>query len=44
MQTQTSYTGLGHNDAGDFRKRVEKSLEKLKDAKPGESAKEEEKK
>jgi hypothetical protein len=44
MQTQTSYTGLGHNDAGDFRKRVEKSLEKLKDAKPSEPAKEDEEK
>lgn len=29
MQTQTAFSGLAHNDAGDFRERVQKSLEKL---------------
>ena len=28
MQTQTSFSGLAHNDAGDFKKRVEHSLAK----------------
>ena len=32
MQTQTAYTGLAHNDAGDFKERVEKSLAKLAEA------------
>jgi hypothetical protein len=32
MQTQTAYTGLAHNDAGDFKERVEKSLAKLSEA------------
>jgi len=27
MQTQTAFSGLAHNDAGAFKKRVEKSLE-----------------
>jgi len=27
MQTQTAFSGLAHNDAGTFKKRVEKSLE-----------------
>lgn len=35
MQTQTSYSGWGNNDAGDFKKRVEASLEKL--SKPAEA-------
>jgi len=30
LQIQTAYTGLGNNDAGDFKKRVETSMEKLK--------------
>jgi hypothetical protein len=30
MQVQTAYTGLVNNDAGDFKKRVEESLAKLK--------------
>jgi hypothetical protein len=34
MQVQTSYSGLVNNDAGDFKKRVEESLEKLKAAAP----------
>ena len=28
MQTQTAYSGLVHDDAGDFKKRVQASLEK----------------
>jgi len=38
MQTQTAYSGLGTNDAGDFKKRVEDSLAKLKGSKPSEPA------
>ncbi|MGA9585309.1 MAG: PEGA domain-containing protein [Terracidiphilus sp.] len=30
LQVQTAYSGLGNNDAGDFKKRVEESLTKLK--------------
>jgi hypothetical protein len=30
LQVQTAYTGLVNNDAGDFKKRVEASLDKLK--------------
>jgi hypothetical protein len=29
MQTQTAFSGLAHNDAGDFKDRVQKSLDKL---------------
>ena len=29
MQTQTAFSGLAHNDAGDFKKRVDESLAKL---------------
>jgi hypothetical protein len=36
MQTQTAFTGIAHNDAGDFKKRVEESLVKLKGSKPAE--------
>jgi hypothetical protein len=32
MQTQTSFSGLAHNDAGDFKKRVEHSLAKEQQA------------
>ena len=32
MQIQTAYSGLGNNDAGDFKKRVDTSLDKLKKA------------
>ncbi|SRR5258706_84001 len=32
MQTQTAYSGLIHNDAGDFKSRVDESLAKLKPA------------
>jgi hypothetical protein len=34
MQIQTAYSGLVNNDAGDFKKRVDQSLEKLKAAPP----------
>lgn len=33
LQVQTSYSGMTHNDAGDLKERVEKSLETLKAAK-----------
>jgi len=32
MQTQTAYSGMIHNDAGDFKSRVDESLAKLKPA------------
>lgn len=32
MQTQTAFSGLAHNDAGDFKKRVEHSLAKEQQA------------
>jgi len=44
MQTQTAFTGLAHNDAGDFKKRVEESLAKLKGSTPAPPAKPEEQK
>lgn len=34
LQVQTAYSGLIHDDAGDFKKRVEESLAKLKVATP----------
>jgi hypothetical protein len=34
MQVQTAFSGLVNNDAGDFKKRVDESLEKLKAAPP----------
>ena len=33
LQVQTSYSGMTHNDAGDLKERVEKSLAKLKESK-----------
>jgi len=44
MSTQTAFSGLAHNDAGDFLKRVKEALEQLPpakepEAKPAESAK-----
>ena len=39
MQIQTSFSGVNHNDAGAFKKRVEQSLAKLKASKPAEPAK-----
>jgi hypothetical protein len=41
MQTQTAFTGLVHNDAGDFKKRVQDSLVKLSGDKPSAVAKRE---
>jgi hypothetical protein len=34
MQVQTAYSGLAHNDAGDFKKRVDESLAHLQAAPP----------
>jgi hypothetical protein len=39
MVTQSGYGGLGTNDAGDFKKRVDASLAKLKAAPPAAPAK-----
>ena len=39
MQVVSSYSGLAHDDAGDFKKRVEESLAKLKAAPPSQPAK-----
>ena len=38
MQVVSNYSGWEHNDQGDFKKRVEESLAKLKAAKPTEAA------
>jgi hypothetical protein len=32
LQTQTAFSGLAHDDAGDMKKRVDASLAKLKTA------------
>jgi hypothetical protein len=34
MQVQTAFSGLANNDEGDFKKRVDASLEKLKSTSP----------
>jgi len=34
MQVQTAYSGLIHNDEGDFKKRVDESLAKQQPAPP----------
>lgn len=34
MSVMSMYSGFSHNDAGDFRKRVEESMAKLKNAPP----------
>ncbi len=39
MQVVSNYSGWEHNDQGDFKKRVDDSLAKLKAAKPAEPAK-----
>ncbi len=39
MQVVSNYSGWEHNDQGDFKTRVEASLERLKAAKPAEPAK-----
>jgi hypothetical protein len=36
MSIQTAYSGLDHNDAGDFKKRADESLAKLQTAPPAE--------
>jgi hypothetical protein len=38
LQVKSNYSGFEHNDSGDFRKRVEESFAKLKEAKPAEPA------
>jgi hypothetical protein len=35
MQVQTAFSCLANNDAGDFKKRADASLEKLKTTSPG---------
>ncbi len=42
MSVMSMYSGLAHNDQGDFKKRVDGALAKLKDAPPSEPAKPEE--
>jgi hypothetical protein len=39
MQVVSNYSGWEHNDKGDFQKRVEASMAKMKDSKPSEPAK-----
>ena len=39
MQVVSNYSGWEHDDKGDFRKRVDESLAKLKDATPAQPAK-----
>ncbi|MFI5115414.1 MAG: hypothetical protein ACHP8B_01815 [Terriglobales bacterium] len=39
MSVVSMYSGLSHDDAGDFKKRVTESLAKAKEAKPAEPAK-----
>ncbi len=39
MQVESSFSGLSHDDAGDFKKRVDESLAKLNAAKPPDPAK-----
>lgn len=39
MQVHSNYSGWNHSDAGDFKKRVDDSLAKLKVSQPSESAK-----
>lgn len=39
MQVMSNYSGFEHNDSGDFKKRVDESVAKLKAAKSAEPAK-----
>ena len=39
MQVESAFRGVMHDDAGDFKKRVDESLAKLKTAQPSEPAK-----
>jgi hypothetical protein len=38
MQIQSAFSGITNNDAGDFKKRVDASLEKLKSASPADAS------
>ena len=42
MSVVSMYSGLAHNDQGDFKKRVDEALDKLKNAPPAQPAKPEE--
>jgi hypothetical protein len=39
LQIQTSYSGMTHDDAGDMKDRIEKSLQKLQAQKPADTTK-----
>jgi hypothetical protein len=39
MSVVSMYSGLSHNDQGDFKKRVDEALAKLKNAPPSQPAK-----
>jgi hypothetical protein len=39
MSVVSMYSGLSHNDQGDFKKRVDQALGKLKESKPAAPAK-----
>jgi hypothetical protein len=39
MQVESSFSGVTHDDQGDFKKRVDEALAKQEPAKPGEAAK-----
>jgi hypothetical protein len=39
MQVESSFSGLAHDDQGDFKKRVDEALAKHETAKPAEGAK-----
>jgi len=39
MQVQSTYRGLAHDDAGDFKTRVDESLSRLRASRPADSAK-----
>jgi hypothetical protein len=39
LQIQSNYSGIAHDDAGDFKKRVDESLAKLKAAPPADTKK-----
>jgi hypothetical protein len=41
LQIQTAFSGLAHDDSGDFKKRVDESLAKLKNSKTAEPPKQE---
>jgi hypothetical protein len=39
MQVQSTHRGPAHDDAGDFKQRLDQSLAKLKDSKPPDAPK-----